>query len=211
MKLSDTREYNSPARAQAKAETRERIVDAVVRVVLDDGIHAFTVQNVAEKAGVSHRTVYRHFKTREELLGALAASLDVKVEEYPLPSVPVTIDDIIDVVGPSFEAMGEVEEHFRAYVIASIAMQWQDESRQRRTQAFNRALRSAFPHLSNGEVREAAAVIRSLAGSRSWYQLTFEGGLDSKAAASAADWAVRALFKDLRRRDRVRAKEANGS
>ena len=53
MKLSDTREYNSPARAQAKAETRERIVDAVVRVVLDDGIHAFTVQNVAEKAGVS--------------------------------------------------------------------------------------------------------------------------------------------------------------
>src|SRR6187455_2079359 len=118
MKLSDTREYNSPARAQAKAETREKIVDAVVRVVLDDGIHAFTVQNVADKAGVSHRTVYRHFKTREELIGGLAASLDVKAEESSFTAFPVTIDDIINVVGPSFEAMGEVEEHFRAYVIA---------------------------------------------------------------------------------------------
>jgi AcrR family transcriptional regulator len=211
MKLSDTREYNSPARDQAKAETRKKIVDAVVRVVLDDGIHAFTVQNVADKAGVSHRTVYRHFKTREELIGGLAASLDVKAEESSFTAFPVTIDDIINVVGPSFEAMGEVEEHFRAYVIASIAMQWQDASRQRRTQAFNRAIRSAFPHLSSEEVRGAAAVIRSVAGSRSWYQLTFEGGLDSKAAAHAADWAVRALLKDLRRRDRVRAKEANGS
>ena len=209
--MSDTREYRSPVRDQAKVATREKIVDAVVRVVLDDGIHAFTVQNVADKAGVSHRTVYRHFKTREELLAGLAASLEAKAEEASLPSYPVTVDDIINAVGPSFEAMGEGEDQVRAYIITSIAMQWQDEPRQRRTQVYNRVMRARFPHLSSGEVREAGALIRSVSGSRSWYQLTFEGGLDSKAAARAADWATRVLFKELRRRDQAAAKRTNGS
>lgn len=209
--MSDRREYRSPVRDQAKVATREKIVDAVVRVVLDDGIHAFTVQNVADKAGVSHRTVYRHFKTREELLAGLAASLEAKAEEASFPSYPDTVDDIINGVGPFFEAMGEGEDQVRAYIITSIAMQWQDEPRQRRTQVYNRVMRAAFPHLSSGEVREAGALIRSVSGSRSWYQLTFEGGLDSKAAARAADWATRVLFKELRRRDQAAAKRTNGS
>ena len=34
--MSKVREYNSPAREQGMAETRERILEAVVRVILDD-------------------------------------------------------------------------------------------------------------------------------------------------------------------------------
>jgi AcrR family transcriptional regulator len=209
--LGDTREYNSPARDQAKEATREKIVDAVVRVVLDDGIHAFTVQNVADKAGVSHRTVYRHFKTREELLAGLAASIEAKSEQASFPTDLATVDDIIDNVGSAFETMSEGADHNRACVVTSIAMQWQDEPRQRRSQALNRIMRAAFPNLNSGEVREASALIRSISGSRCWYLLTFEGGLDAKAAARAADWAVRVLFKDLRRRDQAAAKRTNGS
>src|SRR5512134_923948 len=66
-----TRKYESPARREAKQDTRERILDAVVDVVTREGVHAFTVQNVANAAGVSHRTVYRHFATREALLDGL--------------------------------------------------------------------------------------------------------------------------------------------
>ena len=69
--MSAESNYHSPLRDRAKHETRTRILDAVVRVVLDDGIHAFSVANVAKRAGVSHRTVYRHFASREELLDAV--------------------------------------------------------------------------------------------------------------------------------------------
>jgi AcrR family transcriptional regulator len=205
--VTETREYNSPLREQAKAETRDKIAQAVVRVVLDDGIAAFTVQNVAHKAGVSHRTVYRHFETREELLDGLAQYLEaLATDAAPVPSTPSSVDDIIDGVTPSFLGMTEIGDVVRAYVITSIALRWQDRFRQQRSVAFEKVTRAAFPHLSAAELREAGALIRSLASSRSWYQLTEEGGLDGSAAARATEWAVRALFKDLRSRDRAAAK-----
>jgi len=204
--MSEPRRYRSPSREQAKADTREKIVQAVIRVVLDDGIHAFTVQNVALKAGVSHRTVYRHFTTREELLDGLAESLERLAAGSTIPTTPETIDDVIIAVAPSFLAMGELRDAVRAYVITSLALNWQDEARRKRTLAFDKSIGVAFPHLPSKEQREAAALIRHLASTRTWYALTVEGGLDDAAAARGADWAVRALFNDLGRRDRAAAK-----
>jgi len=212
--VSETREYRSPGRAQAKADTRDRIVQAVVRVVLDDGIHAFTVQNVASKAGVSYRTVYRHFTRREELLDALAESLERSfagapaptIAGAPAPTTPETVDHVIAVLAPSFLAMGEVRDAVRAYVVTSIALGWQDDARRKRTLAFGKSIAAAFPQLSAKVQREAAALIRHLASTRSWYALTVEGGLDDAGAARAADWAVRTLFNDLSSRNRAAAK-----
>lgn len=209
--MTETRQYNSPARAQAKAATRAKIIDAVVRVVLDDGVHAFTVQNVAQKAGVSHRTVYRHFQTREDLLEGLTAVLDERASRAHVPTIPNTFDDVLEAIVPSFEAMGEQAEAVQAYVITSIALRWQDAGRKARTLAFERVTRNAFPNLSLEEVREVAAVVRSIASTRSWYQLTVEGGLDVQAAARASEWALRALFKDLSSRDRAAARRKNRS
>ena len=204
--MTQTRRYQSPSREQGKADTREKIVQAVVRVVLDDGIHAFTVQNVALKAGVSHRTVYRHFTTREELLDGLAESLDRMAAGSTVPTAPETIDDIIVAVAPSFVAMGELRDPVHAYVITSLALNWQDESRRKRTLAFDKSIGAAFPNLPSKERREAAALIRHLASTRAWYALTVEGGLDDEAAGRAADRAVRTLLNDLGRRDRAAAK-----
>lgn len=204
--VPETRPYKSPSREQAKAGTREKIVQAVVRVVLDDGIHAFTVQNVALKAGVSHRTVYRHFTTREELLDGLAESLDVMAAGSTVPTAPETIDDIMVTVAPSYLAMGEFGDAVRAYVITSLVLNWQDEARRKRTLAFGKSIGAAFPNLPPKERREASALIRHLASTRAWYALTVEGGLDDEAAGRAADWAVRTLFNDLGRRDRAAAK-----
>lgn len=204
--VSKTRQYRSPKRERAKADTRDKIVHAVVRVVLDDGIHAFTVQNVALKAGVSHRTVYRHFTTREELLDGLAKWLSRIAAGSTIPTSPETIGDVIVTVAPSYLAMGELRDAVRAYVITSLALHWQDEARRQRTLAFDKSIGAAFPHLPSKERREAAALIRHLASTRAWYTLTVEGGLDDAAAARAADWAVRTLFKDLGRRNRAAAK-----
>jgi len=49
---------------------RERILDAAVELVRRDG-ERVPLALIAERAGVGIGTVYRHFATREELLGAL--------------------------------------------------------------------------------------------------------------------------------------------
>jgi len=49
---------------------RERILDAAVELVRRDG-EKVPMAQIAARAGVGVGTVYRHFKTREDLLGAL--------------------------------------------------------------------------------------------------------------------------------------------
>ena len=51
-------------------QNRDRILDAATELVLGDG-EKVPMATIAERAGVGIGTVYRHFATREELLGAL--------------------------------------------------------------------------------------------------------------------------------------------
>jgi len=57
-------------REQALA-TRKRILDAAVEVFLEKGFQQSSLQNVAERAGVTRGAVYWHFRQRGDLLGAL--------------------------------------------------------------------------------------------------------------------------------------------
>jgi AcrR family transcriptional regulator len=55
-------------RAQRRAETQRTIQAHAVRLFTERGYDATTVIDVAEAAGVSPMTVYRHFPTKEDLV-----------------------------------------------------------------------------------------------------------------------------------------------
>lgn len=50
------------------AETRTQIADAAVRLFIERGFAETTMDDVAEAAGVSRRTVYRHFPSKDDLV-----------------------------------------------------------------------------------------------------------------------------------------------
>lgn len=59
--MSDKRVYRMSTRARAQDETRQRIVDATMRLHEEIGPRATTISAIAERAGVQRLTVYRHF------------------------------------------------------------------------------------------------------------------------------------------------------
>lgn len=59
---------HSTLRAQRRAETQRAIQAHAVRLFSERGYDATTVTDVAEAAGVSPMTVYRHFATKEDLV-----------------------------------------------------------------------------------------------------------------------------------------------
>ncbi|MCK1734524.1 TetR/AcrR family transcriptional regulator [Bradyrhizobium sp. 138] len=66
------RNYNSPVRALAAAETRERIIAAGARLLRKDAsIVNFSLDVVAKAAGVTRLTVYNQFGSRRGLLEAV--------------------------------------------------------------------------------------------------------------------------------------------
>ena len=194
------RSYIREVRDSAKDETRHAIIQAAIDVILHEGVSAFTMQNVADKAGVSLRTVYRHFESREQLLEGLSAHVDRAVEALGVRH-PTTIAEGEALVRPLFSKFGVIQDALRASVIASIATRHTAKGYLQRRAIMLDWLAAAHPNLSAGELKEAGAIVGTLSGSRAWYVMTSELGLDSEQAGRAADWAVRTLLADLRKRN----------
>ncbi len=82
-----------PIREEHTNRTRSRIVDAVVELVVERGHAEFTVPEVAGVAGVSLRTVYRYFPTRQHLVDAVAMVGDT-VAATNLPEAALALTDL---------------------------------------------------------------------------------------------------------------------
>src|SRR3954469_17771300 len=53
-------------------DLRERLIEAGVELVRDEGTEALTLREIARRAGVSHGAPRRYFPTHRELLAAVA-------------------------------------------------------------------------------------------------------------------------------------------
>lgn len=72
---------------------REQILDSAVAYIVERGLSTFTLENVAQQAGVSKPLVYKYFTRREDLLRAVLEreyvylgrhKLDVLPDEVPM-------------------------------------------------------------------------------------------------------------------------------
>lgn len=78
----------SSKRSRAQNEsvdfTRKRILTAAVRIFSRDGFQGATTREIAREAGVNEVTIFRHFRTREELLHSTlkhtCSSLDTLIQ-----------------------------------------------------------------------------------------------------------------------------------
>jgi AcrR family transcriptional regulator len=52
---------------------RETLRDAAIKLIAEVGPTAFTLREVARRAGVSHNAPYRHFRDKDDLLAAVGA------------------------------------------------------------------------------------------------------------------------------------------
>ncbi len=62
--------------ATPSTPTRERIISAAAKLFYREGIRAVSVDAVAEKAGVTKRTLYYHFKSKDDLIEAYLTGRD---------------------------------------------------------------------------------------------------------------------------------------
>lgn len=58
------------------SQTRERILDAANRLFYAEGIRGVSVDAVAQKAGITKRTLYYHYKSKDVLVAAYLTSRD---------------------------------------------------------------------------------------------------------------------------------------
>ena len=86
------RTYELKQRAEGQAETRQRIVKAVVALHREIGPARTTISGIAARAGVERLTVYRHFADERALFAACSAHF-LSEARPPDPNAWINIPD----------------------------------------------------------------------------------------------------------------------
>jgi AcrR family transcriptional regulator len=100
------REAPPRARRMDHHRTRRRILDAARRLMGERGPEGLTVSSVARAAELNRTTAYQHFRTRDELVGAVMAELTQEVGERLGAAQP--LDARIDAIATYFVEHPEI-------------------------------------------------------------------------------------------------------
>jgi len=179
------RSYNSPARQQAAAATRQRIIDAGAQLVREFTTwdwDELTFRAVAERAGVSERTVYRHFPTERHLHDAIMGRLE---DEAGIAYEDVELDNLAEVTARVFTSLRRFAikdtigtPHGPAFVGAEA----------KRHDALNRAV--AAPQLPDAHRRALAGLLDVLWSPPTYERLVGAWSLENTEAVDAVRWLI---------------------
>lgn len=179
--------------------TRRRIVDAVASMLVDEDPAALSVPAVARRAGVSIRTVYRHFPDKAALVRSVA-EVDDPARVLPLPA-----PDGSDLCAYLRQAWSdEVQRpHLRAQLQTPAGQRVRAERRRSQRPFVDLVLDAWSIELDDDSTRRLGDLLQLLTGSAALVELTEVLGESVDEAAATATWAVEALLVHARRTGRV--------
>ena len=167
--------------------TRDAILDAAGGLFLERKVDGFSVQQVADRAGVTHRTVYRYYPTRKDLMRATVEHLAPGMTEDSAAEAS-TVEDWIDGIAAHLARTEANFDVFRGLVVAAFAsdeLKRPDKPlRDRETHRWH-VFRRQFSNLPEREARRTFAALRHLTSSISYVLMRLRFGMAPDEAVAA--------------------------
>lgn len=182
--------------------TRTAIVDAAAEFLSSEADpREFTMQAVADRAGVSHRTLYRHFEDRQDLIDAAARHWEQQVG--------MAFDEITDFdqwtnAIAQLVAFGVTHREVlrRGTMMGLATGVWRSD----RDKRYWRLFRERFPHLDMTVARQDFALLRHTLGAANVLTVGERFDLSPAELTQGMQRAVEALVASIAARDRAASK-----
>jgi AcrR family transcriptional regulator len=186
--------------------TRGRIVEAALDLLREGNAAGLTFAGVAARAGMTERTVYRHFETRDALMTAAWTRIGALVNTPELPKTPEFLTDQPLTAFPGFDAE---ERLMRMLVLSPEGHALRLSVNDKRVAGIRAAVRLARPELKEPDFTRLCAVVQLLDSSFAWLMMKDYWGLDGAEAGRAASAAIAALLapQDTQARPKPQKKE----
>lgn len=172
-------------------------------IITERGTTELSMQEVAGRAEVSLRTVYRYFPSRQALLDGLTDLIDTRMadlrrdEEVGWEELAgKEPQDLLRVVPAVFERFDQLRPLSSAMVLLSAGGYRTAAGHDQRTEIYRGILAEHLADLDPAEAEQVFAVFRHLLSSSTWFALSEEFGLSGRAAGEVAARAAGALLSD---------------
>jgi AcrR family transcriptional regulator len=196
----------SPLADRKRRVTRDALVDAAVEAIRERGMD-FSVQDAADRAGVTHRTVYRYFESRDALVDAVAERYEAWLAEQGITEGE-SIEEVLTQIEWLFRLFDQRPDLIRAAAMHTLIGGERIALSKQRTERWRRMFEASLPHLTREDVEPLFAICRTLTGSLGWYLLTSQFGLSGEQSGRAVRRVVEVAVADLRRQEEAAARRA---
>ena len=189
--MSATYSPQDSLRQRHKDSTRDEIIATAMVLMRDTG--ELSHEAIAAASGISARTVYRHFPSKDALIVAVWEQL----KEETNTRFPETEEDILSLAPQLYESFDENGALVRAFLSSGVGMAVRDQGAMEGRPAFQAALKAATRHLSPKKRQQVVAVFLALYSAPAWQLMRDRGALSSGDAAQAVRWALSSLLTSL--------------
>ncbi len=184
-----------------RQKTRAAICKAFAEVLAESETGEFSMQEVADRANVTHRTVYNHFPSREALMDGLVEYqenqnlLRPREDLSPPPESQIfSVEGFPEAVSTLYGLLARDEAAQRAFAMLTVAARRPAHRTKERTNRLASALGKEL-NLADSDAKRLAAAVRLFGTQIGWHLLTRHYELPNHEAADTAKWAVRVLLK----------------
>lgn len=189
----------SVLRDRLSQTTRDVIVDALVAQLVETGAYDLTYFALARRSGVSVRTIYRHFPTREDLLDELSRRVNVVMA---LRDLPKTREATVALTRTLFATFDRHAPLVAAQIQAGLAGKVRAAARHKRVNVVERVFAATMANLSPARRRAAAGLVTVLLSANTWARLRDEAELDGDQSGEITAWAIDTLWRALEAEDK---------
>lgn len=196
-----SRQYESPTRKAHAEETRAAILRALVDLIVEEGPGTIAIPRVAERAGVSVRTVYHYFPTKEALFDGLTDAIPSLVArpDGTIPGEPSSPAELVAAIDGAYRFLEANRRMFRALAVSELGGRMDSARQSERLDRIDSALELMRDRLDPDEYRQLRAVVGVLSSFAAFDALTTVWDLTRDEAADAAAWAIRTLTDRAKR------------
>lgn len=197
MKTEVTRTYRMSARADAAAETGERILQATADVFWEHPTTDLSLEEVARRADVSVRTVIRRFGGKDGLMAAAGArqmkQVSTQRDEAPAGDVPAAVGVLVE----HYERMGDAVLRLLAAQAATPALgEIVDQGRAVHWDWCRRVFAPSLAELPATDRKRRLAQVVAICDVYTWKLLRRDAGLSRRQTEIALAELLTSLVKE---------------
>jgi AcrR family transcriptional regulator len=190
--------YHSPLRDEQVRRTRDQILDALIELLTDRRADDITTRDIAERAGVSLPTVYRHFPDRTALLEGITARGNELVVESEGGFALESIDQFGQRIEWLFATADRYAVEMRAEALLNADPRRFSSDTRRHSEELLGLVAATFPNLDERRHAQLAGLLRCLASSQSWLRMREEFGVPGVESGPLLHWAADTLIRAVR-------------
>ena len=173
--------------------TQRLILDAALQTLKDSSVGGLTVRAVAKRAGMSERTIFRYFPTRDDFLDAIAA----EVSNQTQVAHPRTLDELLAMPRTLFTSLEARRDLIRASLHTDVAERIMQTNGRQRWTAIRKIVDAYAPRAPEAQRKIAATNIRYFLSAATWQYYRFVFRFSLEETITCAEVAMREALETL--------------